>query len=62
MLTAKEELAAFWEGDTLILKRINGPVLSTIAERNPEEEMPLDEICEEVHFYREEKRASESNV
>lgn len=56
-LSAKEELAAFLEGDMLILKKIRPPQLSSIAEKGPREHMPLEEISTEVHRYRKEKRS-----
>jgi hypothetical protein len=55
-LKSERELAVFVEGDTLILKKIKIPKLSSIADRASEEEMPLSEIVEEVHRYRREKR------
>ena len=57
-LHAKEELAAFLAGDTLILKKIQVPTLSSLAELSPEEEMPLQEIVEEVHRYRKGKKSA----
>ena len=57
-LQAESELALFLEGDTLILKKITLPKLSSLAERKSGVEMPLEEICEEVHQYRREKKAS----
>ena len=44
------------EGDTLIIKRINPPKLSEIADRAKETPVPLEEIVKEVHAYRKEKR------
>jgi len=55
-LSAETELAVFVGRDTLILKKIKIPKLSTIAERATENEMTLDEIVAEVHQYRKEKR------
>ena len=55
-LSSETELAIFVERDTLVLKKIKIPKLSTIAERSMEKEMPLDEIVEEVHRYRKEKK------
>lgn len=53
---AASELSLFIEGDTLILKKMRVPILSEIANRASEEEMPLEEIVAEVHRYRREKR------
>ncbi|MGA1796738.1 MAG: hypothetical protein ACMUIL_12855 [bacterium] len=51
-----DKLIWFMEGDTLIIKRINPPKLSEIAERVKENPMPLKEIVKEVHAYRSEKK------
>jgi bifunctional DNA-binding transcriptional regulator/antitoxin component of YhaV-PrlF toxin-antitoxin module len=51
-----DELACFVEGDTLIIKRINPPKLSELADRVKEKPVPLKEIVKEVHAYRTEKR------
>lgn len=51
-----DKIAWFVEGDTLIIKRINPPRLSEIAERVKENPMPLKEIVKEVQAYRKEKR------
>ena len=50
------KLVWFIEGNTLIIKRINPPKLSEIAERTEEKPMPLKEIVKEVHAYRSEKQ------
>jgi len=55
-LKSERELAVFVEGDTLVLKKIKIPKLSSIAGRTTAEEMPLSVIVEEVHRYRREKR------
>ena len=55
-LSSETELAVFVEGDTLVLKKVKIPTLSTIAERSSEREMPIDEIVEEVHRYRKNKK------
>ncbi|MFQ5770177.1 MAG: hypothetical protein ACE5HX_06555 [bacterium] len=60
-LRPEEELAAFLEGDTLILKKVQVPKLSALAEQNPKEEMLLEEISKEVHRYREEKKSKNSD-
>jgi len=52
-----DELALFIEGDSLILKKVRLPRLSELAGRAPgDAEMPLQEIVDEVHRYRQEKR------
>ncbi len=55
-LKASNKLVWFKEGDTLIIKRINPPKPSEIAERVKEKPVPLEEIVKEVHAYRKEKR------
>jgi len=56
-LRGEKELAAFIQGDTLLLKKLCLPKLSEIAERAPQdEEMPMEKIVAEVHRYRREKR------
>lgn len=55
-LRSESELAIFLLGDTLVLKKINTPKLSSFAKRKSGAEMPLVEIVEEVHRYRKEKR------
>ncbi len=50
------ELAVWTEGDMIVLKRLRPLEPSQIAERAPEEEMPLEEIAAEVHQMRREKR------
>ena len=52
-----EELMLFIEGDSLILKRVHPPRLSELASRAPGDvEMLLQEIVDEVHRHRREKR------
>lgn len=50
------ELAIWTEDDTIILKRLKPLRPSQFAEREPEEEIPLEEIAAEVHRMRREKR------
>ncbi len=50
------ELGVWTQGDVIVLKRLRPISPSQIAERVPEEEMPLDEIAAEVHRLRKEKR------
>ena len=51
------ELMLFIEGDMLILKKVRPSRLSELAARAPGDvEMPLQEIVDEVHCYRREKR------
>ncbi len=51
-----ENLTAFIEGDTLIVKQKKTASLSQIALRGPIlVEPPLSEIADEVHAYRKEK-------
>jgi hypothetical protein len=52
-----DELMVFIEGDMLILKKVRPLRLSELAGRAPGDvEMPLQEIVDEVHRYRREKR------
>lgn len=51
------ELAVWTEGDMIVLKRLRSIKPSQIAERAPEEEMPIEEIAAEVHRMRKEKRS-----
>ncbi len=52
-----DEFVLFIEGDSLILKKVRPPRLSELAGRAPGDvEMPLQEIVDEVHHYRQEKR------
>ena len=50
------ELGVSVRGDAIILKRLQPASPSSIAERAPEDDMPLDEISAEVHRMRQEKR------
>jgi hypothetical protein len=50
------ELAVWTEGDMIVLKRLKPLRPSQFAEREPEEEMPLEEVASEVHQMRREKR------
>ena len=52
------KVVCFAEGDTLILKKLSPSPLSEIAKRRKENPIPLEEIVEEVHSYRKEKRAT----
>jgi len=52
-----DELMLFIEGDSLVLKKVRPPRLSELAGRAPNDtEIPLQEIVDEVHRYRREKR------
>jgi hypothetical protein len=51
------ELAVWTEGDMIVLKRLRSLKPSHLAERAPEEEMPIEEIAAEVHQMRREKRS-----
>ncbi len=51
-----DKLAWFIEGDTLIIKRINPPKLSEVAERVKEKAVPMKEIVKEIRSYRREKK------
>ncbi|MGA9349160.1 MAG: hypothetical protein WBW48_10190 [Anaerolineae bacterium] len=52
-----EELMLFIEGDSLILKKVRPPRLSELAGRAPGDvEIPLQDIVDEVHRHRREKR------
>jgi len=52
-----DELMLFIEGDSLIFKKVRPPRLSELAGRaSSDVEMPLQEIVDEVHRYRREKR------
>ncbi len=53
---AARELGLFFEGDTLILKKVQPVKLSEIALRVLEDEMPPNEIVAEVHQYRRERQ------
>jgi hypothetical protein len=52
-----DRLMVFIEGDTLLLKKVRPSRLSELADRAPGDvEMPLQEIADEVHNYRQDKR------
>lgn len=53
---SSDKLAYFVEGDTLIIKKISPPKLSTIADRSSKKSAPLKEIVKEIHNHRKEKR------
>ncbi|MEW5987699.1 MAG: hypothetical protein AB1791_13785 [Chloroflexota bacterium] len=56
-LKPDDRLMFYIEGDTLILKKVNPLRLSELADRiSTDVEIPLQEIVDEVHRYREEKR------
>ena len=55
LFPSASELAVWTDGDTIVLKRLKPLQPSQIAERVPEEEMPLEEIATEVHRMRREK-------
>jgi hypothetical protein len=57
LFPSASELAVWTEGDMIVLKRLNPLKPSQIAERAPEEEMPLEEIAAEVQRMRREKRS-----
>jgi len=50
------ELGVWTQGDVIVLKRLQPIPPSQIAERMPEETIPLEEIAAEVHQLRAEKR------
>jgi len=50
------ELAIWSKGDTIVLKRLTPLKPSAFAKRAPENEMPLEEIAEEIHKMRREKK------
>jgi len=50
------ELGMWTQGDVIVLKRLQPIPPSQIAERMPEETLPLEEIATEVHRLRAEKR------
>ncbi len=55
-LKKEKELAVYLKGDTLLLKKIVSPELSSVAERDNAQPISMDEIVNEVRQYREEKR------
>jgi hypothetical protein len=58
MFPPASEVAVSWEGDTIMLKRLTVLKPSRIKDRAPGEEMSTEEIGEEVHEIRREKRGS----
>ena len=50
------EVAVSCEGDTIMLKRITALKPSQIKKRDPGKEMSAEEVSEEVHEIRREKR------
>lgn len=53
----QDKIAFIYEGDTLILKRLNPPKISEIAKRVKTKPLSLKEIVKEIHLFRKEKRA-----
>jgi hypothetical protein len=58
MFPPASEVAVSWEGDTIMLKRLTVLKPSRIKARAPGKEMSTEEIGEEVHEIRREKRGS----
>jgi len=57
LFPSASELAVWTEGDMFVLKRLRPLKPSQIAQRVPEEEMPLEDIAADVHQMRREKRS-----
>ena len=57
LFPSASELAVWTEGDMIVLKRLRPLKPSQIAQRVPEEEMPLEDIAADVHQMRREKRS-----
>ena len=57
LFPSASELGVWTEGDMIVLKRLRPLRPSQIAQRAPENEMPLDDIAAEVHQMRREKRS-----
>lgn len=55
LFPSPSEFAIWTENDTIILKRLKPLKPSQFAERESEEELPLEEIAAEVHRMRREK-------
>ncbi|MFQ5628175.1 MAG: hypothetical protein ACE5I1_05385 [bacterium] len=55
-LRSESELAVFLEGNTLVLKKMTIPRLSSFAENSAADEMPMEEIVQEVHRHRKERK------
>ncbi|MGB9613058.1 MAG: hypothetical protein ACPL4K_02630 [Candidatus Margulisiibacteriota bacterium] len=53
---ALTELALWWKGDALILKRVSPFRPSEFTERKAGKEMPLSRLVEEIHKMRKEKK------
>lgn len=53
---AQSELALWWKGDALILKRVSPFRPSEFAERAPKKGLSLQEISREIHVMRREKK------
>lgn len=53
----KEKFVVAVERNIIILNAIQQPKLSAIAERVKEEPIPMEEIVEEVHQYRQERKS-----
>ena len=51
-----EKVAVITEGDTLIIKKLNMPKLSSIAQKVRQRPISMTEIVREVHRYRRERR------
>jgi len=56
------EFAAWMEGDTILLKRLQPLRPSQTAERVAEKEMPLKDIVGEVHRMRRERRIASARM
>jgi len=52
-----DKVAVLAEGDTVIIKKLEPPRLSSITERVKERPLPMREIVQEVQAYRRAKRA-----
>lgn len=50
-----DKIAAFLEGDTLIVKKITSSPLSSLSRRKRAKPMPLKEIVKEIRAYRGQK-------
>ena len=52
-----EKVVLVTEGDTVIIKKLERPRLSSIAKRSAARPVPMREIVKEVHAFRKSKRA-----
>ena len=52
----KEKFAVAVDGNVILLHVIQRPKLSSIAEKKEEKPMSMEEIVEEVHLYRQERK------